>query len=688
MKNLLPAFFLQLIVSAALAQTTEVNQLTGNSIETAKGIITDHSGNVITWGTFIGTMDFDPGTGVANVTAVSEVNDGYVAKYNANGNFLWVKTYGGTNSYTAINAVDADQFDNLYVSGAFTGTIDADPSTNISSITSAGDVDFFINKLTSSGNFLWNRHFGGTGADQADDIKTNEINAFYISGVFSNTVDFDPSGGTFNLTTSNPGTPSEENRSFIAKYNLDGNVIWAERLGGRGGKVMVNKNAPGNDYIIFSGGGTAFSTTLDDFDPSQNTVSPVPPPLPGANYAVIAKYDPDGKFIWADFFRTFFSMNASAGPGIARVIQDADKNLYFGGAYVQSFTAYPQNILSLTPIGTVYTDAMLVKLNSNGALIWEKKIGAANAYDYIGDLTFDINGNIITAGSFGGFGNNAVADFNIPGTPATLSSNGNYDGFVAAYNQDGAFLYNGKTGGTGSDYMAGVAVADGKNWLFGGFEVQADADPFAGITTLSANGTTDLFLDAYLTAAEQECSVPASLFTSNITMSTAQVNWSGVAAANKYKVSYKESIAGTWTNISSANTLKKLKNLAPATAYDWRVRSICSVAGLGNSKWSPVQHFTTLPQKIQADKLIENSLLVFPNPVSSSAIIRVVMEEPTEMRLELFSPDGRSVLLIADENVMAGSYQFAFDVVSLPAGMYFLQMKSNSVNEVIRVAVQ
>lgn len=91
---------------------------------------------------------------------------------------------------------------------------------------------------------------------------------------------------------------------------------------------------------------------------------------------------------------------------------------------------------------------------------------------------------------------------------------------------------------------------------------------------------------------------------------------------------------------------------------------------------------------MQADKLIENSLLVFPNPVSSSAIIRVVMEEPTEMRLELFSPDGRSVLLIADKNVMAGSYQFAFDVVSLPAGIYFLQLKCNSANEVIGVAVQ
>lgn len=312
-KLTLSVFFIFTITVAAISQQVTVRQLPGTGIETAGNTIHDHAGNVIIWGSFTQTLDFDPSSATYNLTAANPNNDGFAAKYDAGGALLWAVDFA-SNSYGVTNAVDVDKDNNVYITGAFTGTIDADPSAASNIFTSAGDVDFFITKLSPSGNYLWAKHIGGTGTDQADDIKTNELSSFYISGIFSNTVDFDPSGGVSNLTTTFPGTINEVNRTFIAKYDLDGNLLWAENVGGRGGSMFVNKNSTTNDYVLLAGGGSAYNTTAEDFDPGANTVSPVPPPLPGANYAVIAKYTSTGKYVWSDFFRTFLSMNVSAGP--------------------------------------------------------------------------------------------------------------------------------------------------------------------------------------------------------------------------------------------------------------------------------------------------------------------------------------------------------------------------------------
>ena len=513
---LLSALFILGTTAALQAQTTTVRQLSGTDVETAKGMITDHAGNVIIWGTFVQTLDLDLTANVSNLTAASTINDGYVAKYDSSGTLLWAKDFGGVGSYTAINSVDVDQNNNVYISGAFTGTIDADPSANTNTMVSAGDVDIFITKLNAGGTYMWAKHIGGMGEDQADDIKTNDLDHFYISGMFSDTVDFDPSAGTMALISTNPNTQFEVNRGFIAKYDLDGNIIWTKRIGGLGGKMLVNKAPATNDYVIFYGGGVAYNTTLEDYDPSGNFVSPVPSPLPGANYSILARYDTSGNYVWSVFFRTYTGMNFGSGPGISKVLQDANKNLYLSGSYEQSLAAYPQNILTLTPIGTVDNDAMLVKLDSAGGLIWEKKMGSADAFDYISDMVFDSSGNIHVVGSFGGLSAaNTTADFNIPGIPQTLTTNGTYDGFVAAYTTTGNLLYKGGIGGTGSDYMAAIAIYNNKVWLFGGFEVQADCDPF-GTANLTSAGTSDLFLNSYKYTAVGPTNIAEHAATQNV----------------------------------------------------------------------------------------------------------------------------------------------------------------------------
>lgn len=55
----------------------------------------DINGDVITTGFFEGTIDFDPGTGVTNLTSTGNA-DVFVKKNDANGNLIWAVSFGST----------------------------------------------------------------------------------------------------------------------------------------------------------------------------------------------------------------------------------------------------------------------------------------------------------------------------------------------------------------------------------------------------------------------------------------------------------------------------------------------------------------------------------------------------------------------------------------------------------------
>lgn len=74
------------------------------------------------------------------------------------------------------------------------------------------------------------------------------------------------------------------------------------------------------------------------------------------------------------------------------------------------------------------------------------------------------------------------------------------------------------------------------------------------------------------------CDAPIGLFTSNLTGTSAKLNWSAVGT-NTYDVDYKLASATTWTNAATATatTSVTISGLTANTEYDWRVRTNCSV---------------------------------------------------------------------------------------------------------------
>ncbi|HEU5217951.1 MAG TPA: SBBP repeat-containing protein, partial [Gemmatimonadales bacterium] len=143
-------------------------QLAGVSFADTRGLAIDGAGGVYTVGSFQGTVDFDPGTGIFNLTATS--TDIYISKLNSAGAFVWAEQFAGT-SYTSASGAGTDLAGNVYVAGVFQATVDFDPGPAAYTLTSAGSNDGFITKLSSAGAFVWARSLAGALLDSVSIIS-------------------------------------------------------------------------------------------------------------------------------------------------------------------------------------------------------------------------------------------------------------------------------------------------------------------------------------------------------------------------------------------------------------------------------------------------------------------------------------------------------------------------------------
>src|SRR6185436_8730374 len=171
----------------------------GASTDWGYSIAVDLNGNLYTTGWFSGTADFDPDTTTYNLTS----NGGYdifVSKLDSSGNFLWAKQFHGIGNDAGIS-IGIDGSGNVYTTGYFSNAADFDPGNGIYNLISAGNIDIFISKLNSSGNFVWAEQLGGTSDDAGTSISVDASENVYVTGYFSDTVDFDSGVGIFNLNS-------------------------------------------------------------------------------------------------------------------------------------------------------------------------------------------------------------------------------------------------------------------------------------------------------------------------------------------------------------------------------------------------------------------------------------------------------------------------------------------------------
>lgn len=408
------------------------------SVDAPHAVAADSSNNVVAAGYFGSatangrSSDFDPGVGTSLLTTISGY-DAFLAKYDRDGAFIWALGLGDTNlTYGEERAWDlvVDEDDNIYLTGAFGGTVNFNPLfPNARWITNSGAASgLFLAKFAPNGSNVWAIGLGANLTDVFTEgystVAVDRNGHCWLAGNFRSTCEFDPGPGVSSLTSR--GLTD----IFVARYGLDGSFQAVYQAGGTGQDICspgAMRSDGTNLYLTGRFGGTA------DFDPGLGTSNLT---AVGGNNIFVASYNGTGTLRWA------FNMPTSGevtGQGGHRVALDASANCYVAGwsGGTTDFDPNPSIASNLVAHSASASDVFIAKYTSTGALLWMHGFGSTNPggtfNNIAAGLALDSEGSAFITGQFYG----PDADFDPSGDTAALTSMGQNDCFVAKYSPDG-----------------------------------------------------------------------------------------------------------------------------------------------------------------------------------------------------------------------------------------------------------
>lgn len=380
-------------------------------------------------------------------------------------NWSWVKS-AGTSSDDQATSIVRDSQGNSYVTGYFTGTISFGSGN---SLISSGGTDMFIAKYTNNGGFVWAKKAGGNGADKGLDIKMDNLGNIYVLG-------WHASSAFFGI---NQIDNADGAKSFIAKYDDAGQVLWVKKLGGYARTFTID--GANNLFISASFGATikveTTSITANGYDDIW-----------------MGKFNTSGNLCW---IREMYGSNGSETP-ISMSLSGDNKILLtgrIGGTCI--FGGGGSTIANAG--GTASEDMFLVKYDTSGSFQWVKQFSATiSDQSSTKSLAVDASGNIFVAGIFSG-------TLNVGST--LLTSAGNTDAFVAKLSSDGnTCLWSKKFGGVLADGAMGVGVDGTNNVYIAGFYSDSMT---VGSILLPIPGTMGAYLAKYNTSGDFQWAKPA-----------------------------------------------------------------------------------------------------------------------------------------------------------------------------------
>lgn len=398
--------------------------LGGSDSDSAIAVVVDNLSSVYTVGNFSGTADFNPDSIKPYELTSAGLQDIFIQKTDAFGDFMWAKKIGGA----GIDKISAIKILNnkIYIFGSFQNSVVFGSETK----TSNGLSDCFIAELDTAANFVWVKTFG---ANQNDILKSAEVTneGIFLVGEFSGNME--QVTGDFSM--------------FIQKRTLIGDVVWTKTLGS-GRKINGNSIAvdlTGGVYIagVFNGENLDFN--LNTQKDSLLTSEKATPSL-FTDDIFILKLNETGDFKWV---RKIGSTSSDAALSIFLrsdyfVITGFYNGLNtdFGGGKKNSSSG---------------TDIFVAKYDLNGTCIWVKGVGGPKT-DIGRSIYIDLNNNIYVVGSFQDNLGTTGVDFNPGSGIFYLKSEKTVNAFFLKLKESGEFDFAGSYGGLGVDQATFVSV--------------------------------------------------------------------------------------------------------------------------------------------------------------------------------------------------------------------------------------
>jgi hypothetical protein len=337
--------------------------------------------------------------GAHQLTTTGET-DLFVAKLNSAGDtWLWARSAGMADQSVSANALAVTPDGDVFITGHFGGSLSVG-ETNLESV---GSQDVLVARLDTEGNWLWAQRAGGTEDDTAQAIALNSVGDAYVTGSFQGS-------STFGGTTLHAAGEAD---LFIARIGANGQWLLARRAGGMGvGEgTGLAIDAAGDVYLLGRFAGTAdYSDTVQNLNPGPDT------------RLFVAKLNPNANLLWY----------AQAGAGDADAITvDAAGRVYITGEFNVSTSFGSPVEMSLVSSGN--SDVFVARLDArSGAWTWAKKIGSSGA-ERRGSIGVDGQGGIVVSGTFQG---------TVPMGHALLTTANERDVFVARLDAEAVFEHN------------------------------------------------------------------------------------------------------------------------------------------------------------------------------------------------------------------------------------------------------
>lgn len=436
------------------------------NINEARATDINQNNEIAVVGSLIGTVDFNPGIGVNNLTNPGGSVASYVCKLDSNGNYMWAQRFVGPDGSFDAYDVKYDSNGNIIICGSFFGTLDFDNSNGVLNLTSSGSSDAVVLKLDANGNFLWAKFIGSASYEYFKGLILDFSSNIYVTGTFSGVVDFDPNSGIENRTANGDA-------AFVLKLNPSGNFVFVSCIIGDGSQNMFWNI---NDIEITSVGQLVVTGKFNgvaDFDPglsanylSSSTISDSWGNQTFNHDIFIWNIDLNGDFVWVK------QIEAASITAINELLIDQNDNIYGIGSITDTTDLDPSNSIFIANVSS--QQDFLLRLTPNGDFIDAFLIPSEMSCQAV----LDSQNNLYISGAY----QNTQPEFVIGSDTITLNSIDDLDVFLLKKDSNMDNLWVKSFGGIGQQQVSNLYID-----LFGNLLMSAaligkmDFDPSSGV---------------------------------------------------------------------------------------------------------------------------------------------------------------------------------------------------------------
>jgi len=432
----------------------------GGTNDYARAVTSDSDGNLYVTGVFNETIDFDPGSGVTELTPKG-ISDVFVLKFTASGTLVWAKAIGG-NYGDAVQNLAVDHNGNVIVVGQFYGTFDFDPSASDFNLTVSG-VGMYVTKLDSDGDFLWAKAMASDDETIIQSVAVDSENNIIYCGTLQDSTDMNPDPLITDKVVS--AFNRQAQIGFVSKLDASGNLIWNKIIEGEVTVAPLKVVVTPDDGVATLG----YASAGMDIDPGPN-FEWIKNSSTTDRKIFLQRLTKNGDYLWG---KTYGSGKTYCSPSGLAI--DPQGNVVFtyyadgtGSTSDQTFSFYIQ------------------KLMSDGSQIWKTKIDnkvsamAGFSSKHRGEVSINDGGEIAVGGVFSNTSDSLG-----------ITSIGWRNGFISTVDNNGNVLNTQTLGGTGFDILYDLVMENsGDITVVGEYQLTATIN---GVQKTS-NGGTDFFI--------------------------------------------------------------------------------------------------------------------------------------------------------------------------------------------------